>query len=76
MLKVNDVVQFNENHKWVGCLGIVSEVNPSRIMVGIPIPSNDASVIRSRTAYIFCQERDLERIGTAVLVQEDKDDDK
>ena len=25
-MKVNDVVQFNENHKWCGCLGIVTEV--------------------------------------------------
>lgn len=22
----NDVVQFVENHKWVGCFGIISEI--------------------------------------------------
>lgn len=39
----NEVVQFNENHKWCGCLGMITEVKklPSgdiRYMVGIPIP--------------------------------------
>ena len=25
-MRIGDVVQFNENHKWCGCLGIVREV--------------------------------------------------
>ena len=25
-MKKNDVVQFNENHKWCGALGIINEV--------------------------------------------------
>ena len=38
-MKVGDVVQFNENHKWCGCLGIITEVkdcgdNGIRYMVG------------------------------------------
>ena len=46
----NDVVQFTENHKWCGCLGIISEDkgegHPRRYMIGVPIPD-------SGTAYIF-----------------------
>ena len=37
-----DVVQFNEKHKWCGCLGIVTEkkeyINDIRYMVGVPMP--------------------------------------
>lgn len=36
MFKVNDVVQFNENHKWCGCLGIIDEVQGDRYLVGSP----------------------------------------
>lgn len=61
----NEVVQFNEKHKWCGCLGIVEEVKESRIMVGVPVPEKG-------TAYIFVQPEELERIGEAVLVQEEK----
>ena len=25
-MQVGDVVQFNENHKWCGCLGIIYEI--------------------------------------------------
>ena len=42
MFDVNDVVQFNENHKWCGCLGIVNEIKNCgedfRYMVGVPVP--------------------------------------
>lgn len=60
----NEVVQFNEKHKWCGCLGIVEEVKESRIMVGVPVPEKG-------TAYIFAQPEELERIGEAVLVLEE-----
>nr|DAT91459.1 MAG TPA: hypothetical protein [Caudoviricetes sp.] len=37
-LKLNDVVQFNENHKWCGALGIVNEVkeleNDTKYLIG------------------------------------------
>ena len=62
------VVQFNENHKWVGCIGIITEVkefdNDVRYMVGVPIPEKG-------TAYIFVMESDhaLEIIGMAALVE-------
>ena len=66
MFKKNDVVQFNENHKWCGCLGIVNEIkqcdNDTRYMVGIPIPQQG-------TAFIFVMESEnaIELIGKAIL---------
>lgn len=68
-LKINDVVQFNENHKWCGVLGIVNEVkeleNDIRYLIGVPTP--EATSVS--TAYIFVMARDmaLERIGVAEL---------
>ena len=42
MFEVNDVVQFNENHRWCPALGIVDEVKKikdnTRYMVAVPIP--------------------------------------
>ena len=67
----NDVVQFNENHKWCGCLGIVDVVKPNgACMVGVPIPNNQDDV---GTAYIFAQENEIEYIGQAVMVQAGED---
>ena len=64
-MKVNDVVQFTENHKWCGCLGIIEEDkgvgHPRRYMIGVPVPMQG-------TAYIFDDGTGIERIGTAVLV--------
>lgn len=57
----NEVVQFNEKHKWCGCLGIVEEVKKNRIMVGVPVPEKG-------TAYIFARPEELERIGVAAMV--------
>jgi hypothetical protein len=68
-LKINDVVQFNENHKWCGALGIVNEVkeleNDIRYLIGVPIPE----ATNVSTAYIFVMASDmaLERIGVAEL---------
>jgi len=74
-----DVIQFNENHKWCGCLGIITEtkvihktdedgVNESdiRYMVGVPIPQQG-------TAFIFTMESDneIEYVGKAVLTLKD-----
>ena len=56
----NNVVQFNENHKWCGCFGFVEEVSAEKIMVGVPVPEKG-------TAYIFAKENELEFIGNAVL---------
>ena len=69
MLKVNDVVQFNENHKWCGCLGIIDRVQGDRYLVGVPVPQNGA-------AYIFVMDSDdtIEYIGDAVMVSAHEND--
>ena len=73
-MKYGDVVQFNENHEWCGCLGIVREVkdckeNGIRYMIGVPIPQQG-------TAFIFVMENEnaIELIGKAVLVLKDEED--
>lgn len=67
MIKVNDVVQFTENHKWCGCLGIVcedkGEGHPRRYMIGVPIPEQG-------TAYIYDDGSNIERIGIAVMIHD------
>lgn len=60
-IKEGYVVQFNENHKWCGSLGIIEEVKPSKIMVGVPIPEQGV-------AYIFCHCEDIEVLCPAPLV--------
>ena len=71
-MTVNDVVQFTENHKWCGCLGIITEDkgdgHPRRYMIGVPIPDKG-------TAYIFDDGSGIEYIGKAVLVENDDVDD-
>lgn len=56
-----DVVQFNERHRWCGCLGVVDECRPNKIMVGVALPDKG-------TAYIFAQENEIEYIGKAELI--------
>ncbi len=71
----NEVVQFNENHKWCGCLGIVDEVetinNDVRYMVGVPIPEQGVAYI-----YVTRSEGAIEPVGRAILVKnyEDKNE--
>lgn len=82
-MNVGDVVQFNENHKWRGSLGIITEKkeihntelqgedkNDIRYMVGVPMPQRG-------TAYIFVLESEfsIERIGEAVLTQKSSEED-
>lgn len=64
----NDVVQFIENHKWCGCLGIVSEIKSDKIMVGVPIPEQGI-------AYIFCKNEDIELVGISVFEFANKEDE-
>ena len=74
-MNIGDVVQFNDNHKWRGSLGIITEKkeihntelqgedkNDIRYMVGVPMPQRG-------TAYIFVlgSEFSIERIGEAIL---------
>ena len=66
MIKKNDVVQFTENHKWVGCFGYVTKVDKyggglARYTIGVPMPMQG-------TAYIFDDGSGIEKVGTAVLV--------
>ena len=73
-MKVGDVVQFNENHKWCGCLGIIREVkdckeNGVRYMVGVPVPMKGTAFI-----FVMDNENSIEYIGKAVLVLKDEED--
>ena len=74
-MKKGDVVQFNENHKWIGSLGIITEVkdcgDDTRYMVGVPSPMQG-------TAFIFIMESEnaIEYIGKAILTLKDDEDDK
>ena len=67
MLNKGAVVQFNENHKWCGSLGIIYEVKQCkdyiRYMVGVPIPMKG-------TAYIFVTDKEnaIEYVGEALLM--------
>lgn len=66
-MKKGDVVQFNENHKWCGSLGIITEVKQyvgnTRYTVGVPAPLQG-------TAFIFVAESEnaIEYIGKAKLI--------
>lgn len=66
MIEKDDVVQFTENHKWCGCLGIVTEDkgfdHPRRYMISVPIPEHGV-------ACIFDDGSNIERIGKAVMVE-------
>ena len=72
-MKKGDVVQFNENHKWIGSLGIITEVkdcgNDIRYMVGVHAPMQG-------TAFIFIMESEnaIEYIGEAVLTLKDEEE--
>ena len=78
-MDIGNVVQFNENHKWRGSLGIITEIKECksekapegdiRYMVAVPIPQEG-------TAYIFvmASEFAIERIGEAILVPRSEGD--
>ena len=67
VIGVGDLVQFTENHKWCGCIGIVEELKDcngdTRYLIGVPIPQGG-------TAYIFSMqsEDDIEYCGRALLM--------
>lgn len=70
-MEVNDVVQFNKNHKWCGCLGIITKDkgydHPRRYMIEVLIPEVGS-------ACIFDDGSGIERIGGAVIVWEDEEE--
>lgn len=63
---INDVIQFNENHKWRGCLGIITEKkeiqDDIRYMIAVPMPQQGTAFI-----YVLQSEFAMECIGRAVL---------
>lgn len=66
-IKLNDVVQFNENHKWIGCFGIVTQIkkfaNGSvKYMVEVPIPHKGVACI-----FVMESENAIEKIGKSVF---------
>lgn len=66
-MKVNDVVQFTENHKWCGSLGIITETkdckeNGIRYMIGVPIPQQGTAFI-----YVMESENAIEYVGKAIM---------
>ena len=73
-MKINDVVQFNENHKWRGSLGIINEIkrcgDDIRYMVGVPAPMEGTAFI-----YVMNSENAIELIGQAVLVPREADNE-
>lgn len=67
-MKVNDVIQFNENHDWCGSFGMITEVkdckqNGIRYQVAVPIPLKGTAYI-----YVMDSEDVLEYIGEAKLI--------
>lgn len=72
-MSINDVVQFTENHKWRGCLGVIDEDkgegHPRRYLIGVPVPMQG-------TAYIYDDGSNIERIGKAVMVAAQDEGDK
>lgn len=69
---IGDVIQFNENHKWRGCLGIITEKkdcsNDIRYMICVPIPQQGTAYI-----YVMQSEFAIEYIGKAVLVAREEE---
>ena len=64
--RINDVVQFTEDHKWVACFGVVSDVKDCggdyRYLIGVPVPMQGI-------AYIFSMESndEFEYVGRTIL---------
>lgn len=75
LFRINDVIQFNENHKWCGSFGIVQEIkqfsDDFRYLIGVPIPEQG-------TAYIFSMESnaEIEFVGKAVFVVAKEENDE
>ena len=72
-LQIGDVVQFNEKHKWCGCLGFINDRkecgNDVRYMIGVPVPQQG-------TAYIFSMRsaKEVEYIGNAIFVPKEDEE--
>ena len=73
IIQKNDVVQFNERHKWCGSLGIVTKITEtdkgSMYMIAVPIPETGIAYIR-----VLDSENAVEYIGRAVLTDSEGED--
>lgn len=73
LVQKNDVVQFNERHKWCGSLGIVTKVTETdkdvMYMIGVPIPQQGIAYIR-----VLDSRDEIEYIGRAVLTDSEGED--
>ena len=80
-MQVGTVIQFNENHKWCGCLGIINEIkeihnpelngegnNDIRFMVGVPMPQQGTAFI-----FVLKSEFAIEYIGEAVMTLKEEE---
>ena len=68
-MRENDLVQFNEKHKWCGCIGIVDKVKETKLLIGIPIPEQG-------TAYIFATPDEVEYCGISHFRLSSGEDDE
>ncbi len=67
LCEIGDVVQFNEKHKWRGCLGIVCDVKllgegDVRILIGVPVLKQGIAFIVS-----LLSQNDFEIIGKSAF---------
>ena len=79
-MQIGDVVQFNENHEWRGCLGIINEIKECKsekapngdikYMVGVPVPNGGTAFI-----FVLASEFAIEKIGKAKLIMRRENDD-
>ena len=57
---IGEAVQFNEKHKWSGCIGFICEIKKCgddvRYMVAIPVPPKEEEEGKYPTCYIFSME--------------------
>lgn len=69
LIKVGDVIQATENAgDWCGCLLIVTEVKSCGVQAGMKIPYRG-------TAYMRLKEDQYEKVGEAVLLESDEEEE-
>ena len=61
-----EVIQFNENHKWCGCLGIIDEVefkdDDVKYMIAVPIPEKGSAMM-----FVMESANEIEYVGRAIF---------
>ncbi len=64
-LHVNQIIQIAPQHKWGGCLAVVSEVKSFGCQAYVSIPSNDGKP--PGQAYIRLSWYDFEGVGADII---------